>query len=611
MRIASMAVALAVAGLALSAQAVKESDLSPGARDFIGKATVVVLELKNGQKVEGTLISESAEKVEVKIDRGSIVMTRTVPRDLIAKMESGDLSKDFSTRLLDLKLDPASSLSLEEYTRRVALFDEFTKLCSDSPSLADVKAIGDALRGEKARVLKGEEKVAGEWLTPVKASIRRFELIGEEIEAVKAERERAGAEAVKAKLDELVAKRRDVARSLPALMQERLPKVLAGKEFDVAADEVLAFQQFWIRHVVRSEGELASVVKGMDFDYILRMQQTVLDAWKASAPQPQKPAIQKQDADMVYVPGGYFLMGSREATASDAAFPMHIVYVSPFLIDRYEMSNAIYRRFVEYVKGSGDSSMEHPLAPPLKQHDAEAWAFPGLSGDKQPVVGVDWFDAYAYAKWAGKRLPTEAEWEFAACGNDGRTFPWGEKVETSTVNWSGGRRFLAQEMDRQNPPVSPEPPKTFGCSCVKKADIPPPPPTRLPDVTWDVDQWLPPEALEAINLSFLKWDETYPGPYGCMHMAGNAAEWVQDWYDPAYYSTGVLANPVGPEAGEVHIYRGGSFLSSRGDDLSGRARGIEKKGVKLTARQRRNPDPPFIGFRCARSLDIVRQPTAE
>jgi formylglycine-generating enzyme required for sulfatase activity len=91
-------------------------------------------------------------------------------------------------------------------------------------------------------------------------------------------------------------------------------------------------------------------------------------------------------------------------------------------------------------------------------------------------------------------------------------------------------------------------------------------------------------------------------------MGGNAAEWVNDWYDPIYYATSALVNPQGPAEGEVHIYRGGSYQSARGDELSGYARGIEKNEAETTVRQHRKPNPPFIGFRCAASLDVVRKP---
>lgn len=594
------------------APAARLKDLTPQAQAFIGKTTMVVVELKDGRKAEGILVTQNVESVEIKSDRGGgISASKVVPRNLIAKMEAGDVARDFAARLLELKLDPQSSLSIAEYRRCVALFDEFLRTCPEAAQAGKVKTLADAFRDELARTVSGEEKVAGEWLTPVKAALKKFELMTAEIKKRRADRDLNKDPALQTQLDELIAMRREVARTLPGIMQERLPQMLAKKDFTAAAGEVLAFLQFWLRHVVGSEGEMAIVVKGMDFDYILRMQRAVLEAWQAAAKPPKPPRLSPADADMVYVPGGFFLMGNRDALPTDTAFPLHIVFVSPFLIDRCEVSNAKYRLFVDHVKRSGDSAMEHPLAPPLKKHDADGWAQSALAGDTQPVVGVDWFDAYAYAKWAGKRLPTEAEWEFAAGGSLGRTFPWGEKIDKSVVNWTSGRRFLAQEMDRQNPPVAPEPKQKFGCSCVRESKQPPPPPTRLPDVTWPVDQTLPPQALEAVNLTYLKWEETYASPCGAMHMAGNASEWVQDWYSPLGYSTSALINPQGPAEGDVHIYRGGSYLSTRGEELAVYARGIEVQETKASMRAaRKKYAAPSTGFRCARTLDIVAAPAA-
>ena len=129
--------------------------------------------------------------------------------------------------------------------------------------------------------------------------------------------------------------------------------------------------------------------------------------------------------NMVYVPGGFFLMGRDGSGLGQNDFPMHVVYVDPFLVDRYEVRNADYNRFVSSVRRSGDTKYAHPSAPPVKDYASEGSKNTLFSGANQPVVGIDWFDAYAYAKYARKRLLTEAEWEKAARGMYGRTYPWG------------------------------------------------------------------------------------------------------------------------------------------------------------------------------------------
>jgi formylglycine-generating enzyme required for sulfatase activity len=290
---------------------------------------------------------------------------------------------------------------------------------------------------------------------------------------------------------------------------------------------------------------------------------------------------------------------------------MHIVFVSPFAIDKYEVPNADYRRFVDHVKSSGDSSMEHPAAPPLKKHDAEGWNNPALSGDRQPVVGVDWFDAYAYAKWAGKRLPTEAEWEMAARGMDVRDYPWGnEPPESCAIACAAGRKFLGAEMDRQNPPKPPKP-SGLGCSCVQQKDLPPPPPTALPAVTWAVDQPLPAEALRAKAAELFIWDKQYLSACGALHMAGNAAEWVFDLYDADYYGKSSVRDPQGPAEAKAHVFRGGSYLSDKTAELAVSWRGVPTEDRMMDGCTGGwNGGVPFIGFRCAKSLDAVAAQTA-
>ena len=111
---------------------------------------------------------------------------------------------------------------------------------------------------------------------------------------------------------------------------------------------------------------------------------------------------------MVAVPAGEFLMGTGRGFEGEG--PAHKVYVDAYYIDKYEVTNAQYRAFVQHTGHRPSLEAEKLL----------------FSGDRQPAVGAAWEDALAYCRWRGGRLPTEAEWEKAARGTDGRTYPWGE-----------------------------------------------------------------------------------------------------------------------------------------------------------------------------------------
>jgi serine/threonine-protein kinase len=187
-----------------------------------------------------------------------------------------------------------------------------------------------------------------------------------------------------------------------------------------------------------------------------------------------------------FVPAGPFTMGS---TLGPDESPPHVVELDAFWIMETEVTNALYARCVEV----------DACTPP---HNSQ-WQDAALAD--HPVTHVDWSQATAYAEWAGGRLPTEAEWEKAARGDDERMFPWpGDASDNEHLN------FNAQA----------------------------------------------PVAVGSFPAG--------ASPYGLLDMAGNVEEWVLDWYSPTYYSEAPAANPTGPNDGLFRVVRGGSFTSNRG-----------------------------------------------
>jgi iron(II)-dependent oxidoreductase len=189
---------------------------------------------------------------------------------------------------------------------------------------------------------------------------------------------------------------------------------------------------------------------------------------------------------MVLVPAGEFLMGSDPdidpLTDLLDELPQHKVFLDAFFIDKYEVSNADYTKFVE-ATGHRNSIF---------------WDNPKFNHPDQPVVGVTWGDAVAYAEWVGKRLPTEAEWEKAARGTDGRIWPWGNEFDPTKCNFDDEGKF---------------------------------------------DGHLDGYAMAAPVDSF----QNGASPYGALNMVGNVAEWVSDWFDMDYYTVSPRENPKGPE----------------------------------------------------------------
>lgn len=198
--------------------------------------------------------------------------------------------------------------------------------------------------------------------------------------------------------------------------------------------------------------------------------------------------------EMVEIPEGPFTMGYDQGNPDEA--PAHPVYLQAFFIDLKEVTQSEYDRFVKMTK------REEPKVPVFEEDISK------LTDPDFPVVGVGWNDGFGYCRWAGKRLPTEAEWEKAARGEGRRMYPWGNEFSYTFSNVDGdddGFPYLA--------PVG----------------------------SYEVGR----------------------SPYGVYDMTGNVAEWVADSYHPKYYQYTPFRDPPGPEASEFKVIRGGTWRDSK------------------------------------------------
>ena len=228
----------------------------------------------------------------------------------------------------------------------------------------------------------------------------------------------------------------------------------------------------------------------------------------------------KDGMTMVYVPAGEFLMGSGEddRDAYDDEKPPRKIYLDAFWIDLHPVTNAMFKRFVKetgYQTEAEKKGMSWAVLPKGMGFFSDPepginWQHPyGLESDlsgkeDHPVVQVSWNDAQVYCQWAGRRLPTEAEWEKAARGTDGSIYPWGNAAPNDKLlnfNWNVG----------DTTPVG-----------------------KYPDGA---------------------------SPYGALDMAGNVWEWIADWYDENYYKDAPTRNPTGPISGQYRALRGGSWFN--------------------------------------------------
>ncbi|HLF90931.1 MAG TPA: SUMF1/EgtB/PvdO family nonheme iron enzyme [Anaerolineales bacterium] len=269
------------------------------------------------------------------------------------------------------------------------------------------------------------------------------------------------------------------------------------------------------------------------------------------------PTASSYGAPLALVPAGDFIMGFD---AEDAA-PSHTVFLNEFRIDKYEVTNALYKDCVDA------GICQHP-------NDSSSYTRLSYYGDPQfnnyPIINVTWNMAKTYCEWRGGRLPTEAEWEKAARGTDGRTYPWGEELDCSRANYG---KYVNSD-------------GTVGCPV---------------EGTWFLSGSgrffsLRNGSMNDLSnlLGYIAGDVTYIGrypsgksPYGVYDMVGNVSEWIADWYSATYYQTSPVENPLGPETGDRRVVRGGWYGAFE-DSLSVWKRFTNNAGTSSD----------YIGFRC-------------
>ncbi len=211
---------------------------------------------------------------------------------------------------------------------------------------------------------------------------------------------------------------------------------------------------------------------------------------------------------MVKIPEGAFLRGSPEQVGLSDEHPQRELYLSAFEIDIVPVTFGELARFIE---ARGYRRRELWSDAGWEERERQGWTRPRFwgepewahaTGERRPACGVSYWEAEAYAAFAEKRLPTEAEWEKAARGTDARLYPWGEEWGEGCCSYRGGEVRAA-------PPVGSFP---RGAS-----------------------------------------------PYGVLDMAGGVWEWCADGYDASYYARAPLRDPPGPEGAELKVARGGAW----------------------------------------------------
>ena len=299
---------------------------------------------------------------------------------------------------------------------------------------------------------------------------------------------------------------------------------------------------------------------------------------------PVAPADRAPDvAGMVRLEGGTFLMGtaSTRAFPADGEGPVREVRLAPFLIDRYAVTNEQFAEFVDATGYQTDAqrygwsfvfhlllpreaagrARRPPQTPWWCAVEGAFWRYPEGPGSdvrdrmRHPVIHISWNDAEAYCRWSGKRLPTEAEWEYAARGGlVQKVYPWGDVLTPDGQHrcniWQG----------------------------------------RFPHQNTAADGYVGTAPADAYS----------PNGYGLYNVVGNTWEWCADWFSPVFHMNGPRDDPAGPPEGDAKVMRGGSYL----------CHASYCNRYRVAARSSNTPDSSTgnIGFRCAVSAESLSSP---
>ncbi len=274
---------------------------------------------------------------------------------------------------------------------------------------------------------------------------------------------------------------------------------------------------------------------------------------RAPAPAAAVPLTPVKDQGMVLIKGAAFLMGTNDGMPYEA--PAHEVEVRSFWMDEHEVTVADFAKFVDATgyrtdaEKFGWSGVLNLKKGEWERVDRVDWRHPDAPTSQpntaEPVCQVSWRDAASYAQWAGKRLPTEAEWEYAARGGlVGRKYAWGDELRPGgkpVANWWQG---------------------------------------HFPEQNTNEDGFIGRAPIGSFP----------PNGYGLYDMAGNVWEWCADWYADDYYLHPARDNPMGPASASEHVIRGGSWMCSENFCTN----------YRVAARSHATPDSGLdnLGFRC-------------